>query len=61
MVNNQDIWDKIKQAPVLVSYFSYPECSVCRVLRPKVEALVAELPEVDFLYVNTHRHPEISG
>jgi len=61
VVDNQNIRDKIKQAQVLVIYFSYPECSVCRVLRPKVEALVAELPGIDFLYVNTHQHPEVSG
>ncbi len=53
--------DKIKQAPLLVAYFSYPECSVCQVLRPKVEALVADRPGVDFLYINTHEHSEVSG
>jgi len=55
------IAQKISRAPLSVAYFSYPECSVCRVLRPKVEELVSQLSGVEFLYVDTHQNPQISG
>lgn len=46
---------------MLLAYFSTPQCNVCKVLRPKVEELLTEYPGVDFLYVNSTAHPEVSG
>lgn len=60
-MTSQELFAKIEKSPLLVAYFSYPECSVCRVLRPKVEALVSEFPGVEFQYIDTHLHPEVSG
>ncbi len=60
-MNKTDIMQKINEAPLLAAYFSYPECSVCRVLRPKVEELISGHPGAEFLYVNTHEQTEISG
>ncbi|MGD9489484.1 MAG: thioredoxin family protein [Calditrichaceae bacterium] len=53
--------ETIQESPFLVAYFSYPECNVCQVLRPKVENLANKYEGVDFLYINTHEHPLVSG
>ncbi|MCF7824746.1 MAG: thioredoxin family protein [Candidatus Marinimicrobia bacterium] len=42
-------------------YFSTPSCNVCKVLRPKVEALLKEEPPWHFQYVNTEESLEIAG
>lgn len=52
---------KISETPMLLAYFSTPQCNVCKVLRPKVEELLAEYPGVEFLYVDSTEHPEVSG
>ncbi|MCF6271385.1 MAG: thioredoxin family protein [Melioribacteraceae bacterium] len=37
-----------------VTYFSTPQCNVCKVLKPKLKELVAtNFPEMKFAYVNT--------
>ncbi len=59
-MSTEQILKTIRTRPLLVAYFSYPECSVCKVLRPKVQALVESLG-IEFLYVDTHQHPEVSG
>lgn len=46
---------------IVLGYFSFPECSVCKVLIPKVKKLLQDYPKVKFLYVDIHEHPEISG
>ncbi len=51
----------ITSAPIVIGYFSYPSCNVCKVLRPKVEALSAQYEEVDFIYVDTHEAPQLAG
>lgn len=43
-------------------YFSHDECSVCKVLKPKVyDLLTKRFPEIKMYYVNIHKTPEISG
>jgi len=51
----------VRKNKIVIAYFSYPSCSVCKVLRPKVEALVAKYKQVGFEYVDTHLNPEIAG
>lgn len=53
--------ETIQESPLLVTYFSYPKCGVCQVLRPKVEQLVSKYDGIEFLYVNTHEYPIVSG
>lgn len=60
-MDENEILEKINRTPLLISYFSYPECNVCRVLRPKVEQMVSELSGTTFLYVDTHTYRQISG
>ncbi|MBT3308942.1 MAG: thioredoxin family protein [Gammaproteobacteria bacterium] len=53
---------QLTQHPGLLLYFSTPQCNVCKVLRPKLEALFEEhYPEIKNCYVDTTVTPEISG
>ena len=51
----------LDQHPLTLLYFSTPACNVCKVLRPKVETLLAEEPPWYFQYVNTEESMEIAG
>jgi thioredoxin 1 len=43
-------------------YFSHQDCSVCKVLKPKVsEMLSLRFPLIRQVYVDTKKTPEISG
>jgi len=43
-------------------YFSHQQCNVCKVLKPKVHDLVINnYPKIALFYVDTVKHPEISG
>ena len=65
MKENESLTDPllvtIRETPMLLAYFSTPQCNVCKVLRPKVEELLAEYSGVEFLYVDSTAHPEVSG
>ena len=60
-MGKEQIEKTIKESLILVAYFSHEACNVCKVLRPKVKELTATFDNVDFLYVNTHEQPELSG
>ncbi|MFW6226812.1 MAG: thioredoxin family protein [Bacteroidota bacterium] len=52
----------VKLKPAVLCYFSYEDCGVCRVLKPKVIELVEnEFPKVDFLFIDTRHNPEIAA
>jgi len=51
----------LDQHPLTLLYFSTPTCNVCKVLRPKVEELLAETPPWHFQYMNTEESQEIAG
>jgi len=60
--NSEDrVLERIETSARLVAYFSTPTCSVCKVLRPKIEELVAGTEGVDFLYVDSSLYPAVSG
>ncbi len=46
--------------PLLLAYLSTPTCNVCKVLRPKVEALLEERG-VPGVYVDTTALPAVAG
>jgi len=52
---------EIKTAGITVCYFSHDECSVCKVLRPKIEEILQNFPDIKFLYIDTMGNPQISG
>ncbi len=59
---NIELFQKERNAaPIVIAYFSYPACNVCKVLRPKIETLSAQYDEVRFIYVDTHESPQLAG
>ncbi len=46
---------------LLLAYCSTPTCNVCRVLKPRIQALISELPPWHDVYLNTTRSSEIAG
>jgi thioredoxin-like negative regulator of GroEL len=60
-MNAEQLFDKINNSETLLAYFSFPQCSVCFSLLPKVENLLKDFATVDFLYVNTREFPAVSG
>ncbi len=60
-MDENQILHKISTDQLLIVYYSVPTCSVCKVLRPKVEELVAGYDIATFLYVNIENHPAIKG
>lgn len=52
----------VLEEPALLGYFSTDRCGVCKVLKPKVEALIdEEFPKIKQVYVNIDALPEIAG
>jgi thioredoxin-like negative regulator of GroEL len=60
-INSETMFETIRSTPMLLVYFSTQQCNVCKVLRPKVEELLKDYPEVGFLYVDSSEHPAVSG
>ena len=52
---------RITATDLLLVYYSTPACQVCKVLRPKVEFLIDELPNWEFQYVDLSEAQEIQG
>ena len=60
-MNTEMIQSTLKNKPLVLAYFSTPECNVCKSLLPKVKALLKHYPPVHFIYINTHEHPLLAG
>lgn len=42
-------------------YISSPNCSVCHALKPQVQELMTNYPEIHLGYINTERVQEVAG
>lgn len=51
----------IEHKPLVLGYFSTPDCNVCRSLLPKVKQLLSRYPRFTFVYVDTAQHPFLAG
>ncbi len=52
----------VKKNGGAVTYFSTPQCNVCKVLKPKLKELLANhFPEMKFAYVNTVESQEMAA
>ncbi len=61
-VKSLDEFNQLKEEAALLAYFSTEACSVCKVLKPKVEAMVsAEFPEIKLAYVKSEVLPEVAA
>ncbi len=52
---------RLRTSAAVVAYVSTPTCSVCKVLRPKVEEEVAGRAGVEFMYIDSTVHPAVAG
>ncbi len=60
-MDSETLRDLLAEHPLALLYFSTPTCSVCKVIRPKIETLVSEIPPWHFEYINTEDSREIAG
>jgi len=58
---SQQLLDQIKKTPLLLGYFSFPECQVCKVLKPRVQDLVRQFPPAEYLYIDINLYPVLKG
>jgi thioredoxin-like negative regulator of GroEL len=59
---NQEVEEVLRLHDVVLMYFSSPDCQVCHVLKPKIEAVVNEyFPQVEILDVNIALAPELAA
>ena len=63
LILNNDQFDQLLEAnPMVLAYFSGPNCGVCDSLKPKVEQLVREeFPQVKYIEIPTEQTPELSA
>lgn len=55
-------FERLKQEPALLAYFSTEACNVCKVLKPKVMHLLEdEFPEIKMAYVKSDVLPDVAG
>lgn len=58
----EDFEKFISENPGAVVYFSTPQCNVCKVLKPKLKALLkSDFPEMKFAYVNCEESKDIAA
>ena len=62
-INSPEEFEKLKhEKEAMLVYFSHNQCNVCKVLKPKIETLLAEkFPLVGMFYVNTESVPVLAG
>ena len=60
-MTTEKLQQAIQQKPLVLGYFSTPECNVCRSLLPKVKQLLSNYPNYEFVYINTNTHPMLAG
>jgi thioredoxin 1 len=57
-----ELQGRIQNEQAVLFYFSYPDCGVCKSLKPKIAALVAEhFPKLRMYYVDIEAIPEAAG
>lgn len=62
LLSSKQFDEFIAENEAVLLYFSTPECNVCKILKPKLEALISdEFPEVKMGYVNCELLPEVAA
>ena len=57
----EDISTVTQSGDMAILYFSRPDCGVCDALRPKIEGMLEDYPEVNSWFVDLEAHPELAG
>lgn len=61
-IKSLEEFKKLKEEPALLAYFSTDACSVCHVLKPKVEELLqTDFPRMKMAYVKSDEQQEIAA
>ncbi len=61
-INSLDEFLTLKEEPAILAYFSSAGCSVCHVLKPKVEELLrVEFPKMKMVSVKSDELPEVAA
>ncbi len=62
-VNNyNEFSEEVRNNKSVIFYFSHQNCSVCKVLLPKVDQLInTTFPEIKLIYCNTQSSPEVAA
>lgn len=60
---NKEAFDElVKREEAVLAYFSHEECSVCKVLKPKIQTLLEmDFPKINMVYADTVKLPELAG
>jgi thioredoxin-like negative regulator of GroEL len=60
MPEMKEVQERIAEAQALLLYVTTSDCSVCKVLRPKVQEMLTErYPKLEMVVVEMDREPEI--
>ena len=51
----------VQNKKAFILYFMNDTCAPCLALRPKVETLLEKYPEMQLIYIDSRKNPEISG
>lgn len=55
-------FNSYRKEPAVLAYFSANNCSVCKVLKPKIEALVSsKFPKIKIVSIQYERLPELAA
>ncbi len=53
---------EVEDNDAVVFYFSHEDCSVCRVMLPKIEQMLeTSFPQIKLVYSNTHHFPDVAA
>ncbi|MGE5395048.1 MAG: thioredoxin family protein [Candidatus Saccharibacteria bacterium] len=52
----------VENNQAVLAYFSTDSCSVCHVLKPKVEQMIArDFPQIKLIYIPSDQQPEVAA
>jgi len=62
IIDYKEFENEVKDNDAVIFYFSHEKCSVCKVMLPKVEQMIASFfPKIKFVYSNTLHSPDIAA
>lgn len=53
--------DRVAETKQLLVYVSHPGCSVCHSLKPQVEEMLTQFPDIEGITVDSDEVPDIAG
>jgi thioredoxin 1 len=61
-LKNMEALADVKKNKAVMLYISNEQCSVCKVLKPKVEEMIgSEFPKMGMYYINSEESPALSA